>query len=69
MGGGSQRLILLADVFNLANDQDPTWYDVGTESNFGVPNPNFGQPLLGVAANINAFQAPRSIRFGARFEW
>ena len=69
MGDSSRRLILLADVFNLTNDQDPNWYDVGTESNFLVPNPNFGQPLFGVAANINAFKTPRSFRFGARFEW
>ena len=69
MGGSARRLILLADVFNLTNDQDPTWYDVNYESNFLVLNPNFGQPLFGGSANTNAFQAPRSIRFGARFEW
>jgi hypothetical protein len=69
MGGGNRRVVLLADVFNLTNDQDPTWYDVNSESNFLVRNPNFGQPLFGGSANTNAFQAPRSIRFGARFEW
>ena len=70
MGGSSnRRVILLADVFNLTNDQDPTWYDVNYEASFGVLNPNFGQPLFGGSANTNAFQAPRSIRFGARFEW
>ena len=70
MGGNSaRRLILLADVFNVFNDQDPTWYDVNTESNFLVANPNFGQPLFGGSANTNAFQLPRQIRFGARFEW
>jgi hypothetical protein len=69
LGTGSRRVILLADVFNLTNDTDPTWYDVGSEVNFLVPNPNFGQPLFGVGANTNAFQPPRTIRFGARFEW
>jgi hypothetical protein len=70
MGGNSaRRLILLADVFNLTNDQDPNWYDVNYESSFLSLNPNFGQPLFGGGANINAFQNPRSIRFGARFEW
>jgi hypothetical protein len=69
MGDSSRRLILLADVFNLTNDRDPTWYDVGTEASFLSPNPNFGQPLFGVGANTNAFQAPRSFRLGARFEW
>jgi len=69
MGGGNRRVILLADVFNLLNDQDPTWYDVNYEASVLVLNPNFGQPLNGGSANTNAFQAPRSIRFGARFEW
>jgi carboxypeptidase family protein len=69
VGTGSRRVILLADVFNLTNDTDPTWYDVCSESNFLAANPNFGQPLFGCAANTNAFQPPRSIRFGARFEW
>jgi hypothetical protein len=67
--GSRQRVILLGDVFNLFNNQDPTWYDVGSESNFLAPNPNFGQPLFGVAANTNAFKPPRSIRVGARLEW
>jgi hypothetical protein len=69
VGGGGQRVILLADVFNLANDQDPTWYDVDSEASFLSPNPNFGQPLFGGSANINSFKPPRSIRLGARFEW
>jgi hypothetical protein len=69
LGDGSRRVILLADAFNLLNDRDPTWYDVCSESNFLAANPNFGQPLFGCAANTNAFQPPRSIRLGARFEW
>jgi hypothetical protein len=69
LGGANRRVVLLADVFNLINDRDPTWYDVCSESNFLARNPNFGQPLFGCAANTNAFQAPRTIRFGARFEW
>jgi hypothetical protein len=68
-GDSSRRLILLADAFNLTNDQDPNWYDVCSDVGFGSANPNFGQPVFGCVANTNAFKAPRSIRFGARFEW
>ncbi len=67
--GNSQRVVFLADVFNLFNDQDPTNYDTFSESNFLVANPNFGQPTNGGGSNLNGFQLPRSIRFGARFEW
>jgi hypothetical protein len=67
--GDRQRIVFLADVFNLLNDQDPLNYDTFVESNAGVANPNFGQPLNGGGANINGFQLPRQIRFGARFEW
>jgi hypothetical protein len=67
--GDSQRLIFLADVFNLFNDQDPTNYDMYNESNFLVSNPNFGQPLSPNGGSTNSFQLPRSLRFGARFEW
>jgi hypothetical protein len=67
--GDSQRLILLADVFNLFNDQDPLNYDMFNEANFGVPNPNFGEPITPNGGNVNSFQLPRQIRLGARFEW
>jgi hypothetical protein len=67
--GDSQRLILLADVFNLFNDQDPTNYDMYNESAFATPNPNFGYPLSPNGGNTNSFQLPRSVRLGARFEW
>ena len=62
-------MILIADAFNLLNERDPTWYDVCSESSFGSPNPNFGQPVFGCADRLNAFQTPRAIRLGARFEW
>jgi hypothetical protein len=67
--GDSQRLILLADVFNLFNDQDPTNYDMFSEANFLAPNPNFGEPINPSGGNVNSFQLPRQIRLGARFEW
>jgi hypothetical protein len=67
--GDSQRLVLLADVFNLFNDQDPVNYDTYNQSSVGVLNPNFGQPTNGGGSNVKGFQQPRSIRLGARFEW
>jgi hypothetical protein len=63
------RLVLLADVFNLANRQEPTDYDNWADLSFGVANPNFGHPVSGGAGAVPSFQAPRSVRLGARFEW
>jgi len=64
-----QRVVLIADVFNLLNEQNPTWYDVDVEAALGSLNPNFGQPVNGGSANTNAFRTSRQIRLGARFEW
>ncbi|HJS56474.1 MAG TPA: hypothetical protein VKA01_00105, partial [Vicinamibacteria bacterium] len=65
----SQRVLLIADVFNVFDDQDPQWYDVYTETTPGVVNPNYGYPLFGGAASSNSFHPPRQVRLGARFEW
>jgi hypothetical protein len=65
----SQRLILAADIFNLLNNQKPTWYDVYHDLAFGIPNPNFGQPVDGGNAIVPAYHVPRQVRVGARFEW
>ena len=59
--GGTQRIVVLADFFNLFNTQRVTAYDDYVELGFGVPNPDFGSRL--------AYQTPRQIRFGARFEF
>jgi len=56
---GRQRLTLIAQVFNVFNRREPLDYDNYTEVSFGVPNPDFGRVI--------AFQAPRSLRVGARF--
>ena len=63
--GGTQRIVVLADFFNLFNTQRVTAYDDYVELGFGVPNPDFGQAVLGRAA----YQTPRQVRFGARFEF
>ncbi len=56
---GRQRLMLIADVFNVFNRREPMDYDNYTEVSFGVTNPDFGRVI--------AYQAPRSLRVGARF--
>lgn len=57
--GGPRQLRLVVDVFNLFDRNEPTDYDNYTESQFLVANPDFGRVI--------AYQAPRSIRLGARF--
>ena len=52
-------LEVFVDVFNVFNRREPLDYDNYTEVSFGVPNPDFGRVI--------AFQAPRSLRVGARF--
>ena len=66
--GSSQRVILIADVFNVFDRQEPTDYDNWDETSFGVANPDFGQPSRG-GSSFTSFQTPRQIRLGARFEW
>jgi len=58
---GGRRLVVLADVFNLFNQSRVTAYDFETEIGFGLENPNFGRIL--------AYQNPRTLRLGARFEF
>jgi len=53
----------------VTNRQEPTNYDNWTESTFGAVNPDYGQPLNGGGSLETAYQAPRRIRIGARFEW
>jgi hypothetical protein len=69
IGSKAQRIVLLADVFNLFNRQASLNYDNYTENSTGNPNPNYGLPLNGGGASTPGFQAPMSIRLGARFEF
>ncbi len=65
--GGMRKLTLLADIFNLFNEQTVLNYDTWTSLTFGgPPNPNFGQPTSEILAGPQV-QAPRQIRLGARF--
>ena len=67
--GTRRRVTVLADVFNLFNRRAALNYDNWSEITFGVENPNFGRPTLGGGASTSAFQAPLSIRIGARYDW
>jgi hypothetical protein len=64
--GKSQRIALLADIFNLFNTQRPLDYDPDTQTSFPVLNPDFGQPSR---LNLAQLQTPRQIRFGLRYEF
>jgi len=57
---GASRLVFLTDVFNLANRQAVIAYDQNLQRSFGVVNPDFGR--------ATAYQQPRQIRFGVRYE-
>jgi TonB dependent receptor-like, beta-barrel len=64
---GTRRLTLLADIFNLFNQQIVQNYDTWASLTFGAgPNPNFGQPTSQIVAGPQ-IQAPRQIRIGVRF--
>ncbi|HTI37408.1 MAG TPA: TonB-dependent receptor [Vicinamibacterales bacterium] len=58
---GGRRIVVLADVFNLFNQRRVTGYDYLTELAFQLPDQNFGQ--------VVSYQVPRTMRFGARFEF
>jgi hypothetical protein len=64
--GGARQVTLLADVFNLFNQQIIQDYNAWSETSFGNPNPNFGTPTSEVLSGPQ-YQTPRQIRLGARF--
>ena len=67
--GGSQRLVLMADAFNLFNNRNPLWYDTNLEIGFQSLNPNYGQASNGGGSSAPGYRRPVQIRWGARFEW
>jgi hypothetical protein len=58
---GTNRLVLLADVFNLFNQQTVINYDNYTEQSFHSENPDFGRPYR--------YQTPLQVRLGLRFQF
>jgi outer membrane receptor protein involved in Fe transport len=63
---GAQRVVVLADVFNLFNQQRALDYDPDTQTSFPVLNPDFGDPSR---ASLSQLQTPRQIRLGVRYEF
>jgi Carboxypeptidase regulatory-like domain/TonB dependent receptor-like, beta-barrel/TonB-dependent Receptor Plug Domain len=66
---GDQRVMLLADAFNLFNRQSATWYDYCSDQSFGASNPNFGVAANGCRSRQTSYQVPLALRLGARLEW
>jgi hypothetical protein len=58
---GSGRVLLQLDVFNVTDHQGVLAYDQNTEKGFGVVNPDFGRRT--------AYQPPRHVRLGVRYEF
>jgi outer membrane receptor protein involved in Fe transport/uncharacterized membrane protein YbhN (UPF0104 family) len=63
---GTQKVVLVADVFNLFNTQRALDYDPNTETTFLALNPDLGQPSR---FNLAQLQTPRQIRLGVRFDF
>lgn len=58
---GTRRLMLLADVFNLFDQQTVINYDNCTEASFTALNPDFGRAYR--------YQTPRQVRLGVRLQF
>jgi hypothetical protein len=67
--GEGRRVVLMADVFNVLNNQNPMDYDNYTERSFAEDNPNYGWPVNGGGSPYTSYPAPRNVRLGARVEW
>jgi hypothetical protein len=66
---GKQRVLLIADAFNVFNRQTATNYDYSSDSVFGAANPNYGYASNAGGGRGTSYQAPFALRLGARFEW
>jgi outer membrane receptor protein involved in Fe transport len=67
--GGTNRLTLMADVFNVFSRSTVLDYNNYVEfPGFGTADPDFGKPISRNVAGPQ-FQTPRQIRFGIRYEF
>jgi hypothetical protein len=69
--GGTRRVALVANIFNLFNQQTVLDYDNFSQITYGAgPNPNFGLQTSSVfAGNPPQYQTPFQLQVGARFEF
>lgn len=65
---GGRKVTLIADAFNVFNTRRVTDYNAAIEQEYGVLNPDYGTPTSQNVAG-QQFQAPFSLRLGARFAW
>jgi hypothetical protein len=61
-----QHLVVLADIFNLFNRQNPLDFDPNTETSFLSPNPDLGDATR---FNLSQLENPRQLRIGIRYEF
>jgi hypothetical protein len=67
--GGRRDILLVADVFNLFNQQTVTDYNNWFESTFGSLNPDFGQAGASSVVAGQQLLAPRQLRIGVRLDF
>ena len=67
---GSRRLTVMANIFNLFNENKITYYDQDVQLTAGAPNPDYGKPVNSLLSGTPPqYQAPRNIQFGVRIEF
>lgn len=65
-----RRVTLIADVFNLFNEERVRNYDQDIQLSANTPNPDFGKPVNTLLSGTPPqFQSPFNMRVGVRFEF
>jgi outer membrane receptor protein involved in Fe transport len=68
--GAGRKITLLADVFNIFNEQRVLVYDQNVQLTYPNPNPDFGKPVNSILGGTPPqFQSPINARVGVRFEF
>jgi hypothetical protein len=70
--GGQSKITVMADIFNLFDDNGGIRFDGDVENRPGSPNPDFLKANLlqrprTVRLKANLLQRPRTVRLGAKF--
>jgi len=66
--GGSKRLILIANTFNVFNQQKVTALDTNVDVGLNTLNPNYMRPI-GVVGGTPAYDPGRRVRLGVKFSF